>query len=242
MIVEEGYNSLKYIDLLPIIFIAIGAIAVILAICVILLNSKRINKKGKLINIFAGVAIALFVGVLVTGIIGIKIPYYTLSGGEELEEAHSNEITWVCLAIALLALFSAGFAFLIYAITKKDTTPKEIVDEPKSEDPEILFYEKHSLGAIEVRKDYVVFYRNWLPFTFFTFGRISMIIFINDIQHVKYKGCGWFAGGLMFTFKHFNRPARMYFWKWLYFRRRRFNQKLTPVYNYLRSRIIENNK
>ena len=105
-----------------------------------------------------------------------------------------------------------------------------------------LFYTEFSQGAIEVYDDYLVIYRNWLPFTKFKYGRIRKIIFINDIQHMTYKGCGFLPGIFGFTFKHFNRPVRFMFNKWFFWRSIPFNSQMTPIFEYLNKKIIENNK
>ena len=45
-----------------------------------------------------------------------------------------------------------------------------------------------------------------------------------------------------FKSEHPNKPVRVRFGKWFVSRRKRFNKKMTPVYQYILSRVIENNK
>ena len=93
-----------------------------------------------------------------------------------------------------------------------------------------------------INAERTIFYRNWLNFTKFKKGRVSTIIFINDIQHITYKGSGWFAGVLLFTFKHTNKPIGIHFSKWFVSRSKKLNTKMTPIYEYIRGRVISNNK
>jgi hypothetical protein len=138
-------------------------------------------------------------------------------------------------------------AFVVQLLTKNivaKPVEKKFVTavETERESAECLFYEEFSQGAIEVKDDFVIFYKNWLPFTKCKRGRVSTIIFINDIQHITYKGSGWLLGQLTFTFKHPNKPMGIKFGKWFPWRSIKFNARMTPVYEYLRSRVISNNK
>ena len=102
-------------------------------------------------------------------------------------------------------------------------------------------YLEDSFGAIRIEGNTITLYYNWLPFTFFRFGRISKTLYLNDIQMIEYKGTGWFIGYMKFYFKHFNRPARVFFSKWFVWRRFSFNKKLSKVYAHLLNNISNNN-
>ena len=165
----------------------------------------------------------------------------------ELYAIRHHPCSWVCLGLGSGAALFGVLAFVIQLFTRKivsrdNSEVKAKGAEAIADNSEVLFYEKYSQGAIEVRQDYIVLYKNWLPFSCFTAGRVSMIIFINDIQHIEYKGCGWFVGVLRLYFKHFNKPVRAVFGKWFFWRRISFNNKMQPIYEYLRSRVISNNK
>ena len=165
----------------------------------------------------------------------------------EMYALYHHACSWVCLGLGSLGALSGVLAFVIQLLTRKivsrdNSEVKAKGAEAIADNSEVLFYEKYSQGAIEVRQDYIVLYKNWLPFSCFTSGRVSMIIFINDIQHIEYKGCGWFIGVLGLYFKHFNKPVKVGFGKWFFWRRMAFNYKMQPIYEYLRSRVISNNK
>ena len=104
------------------------------------------------------------------------------------------------------------------------------------------FYIEYSQGAIRLDGNIITIYYNWLPFTCFQFGRISKVLFVNDIQMIEFKGSGWFLGTFKFYFKHFNRPAGALFGKWFVWRRFKLNKRIMPFYEYLLNKVIANNE
>ena len=106
-------------------------------------------------------------------------------------------------------------------------------------DEDLIAYEKHSLGAFELHSDYIVIYKNWLPFRNFIKGRIMHVINLKDIDQFAYKGTGWFGGILCFSYKHFSRPRKFNIFVWWVWRRFKFNNNLTPVFDYI-SKFVMN--
>ena len=230
-----------FIDIFPLIFIAIGLIAVIFAV-VAFISSKASKSKCRILIVVAfALTIALYVGALILGLIGLKPHSYTLFqnpyspySSKEITYYDRHSCAWVCMGLACGAIACGITALALYLATK--------TREPEPEEPDCIFYQEFSQGAIAVKKDYIIFFRNWLKFTRFKKGRVSTIIFINDIQHVTYKGSGWPSGILLFTFKHANKPMGIKFSTWWVWRRKKLNTKMAPIYEYLRERVIENNK
>ncbi len=248
-----------YADLFPIIFLCVGIVGLGLAIASLIIGRKVKNGFRVLVIALSVICFMLFIGTLVNAIIGYLHPrvssdtrfdYYHDVEVYVIVYAHHHACSWVCLGLASGAALTGALAFLTQLLTKniKPKEKEEIqikaigVSDMEKDNSEVLFYQEYSGGAIEVRHDYIVIYKNWLPFTKFKYGRNSIIIFINDIQHLEYRGCGWFRGWFVFCFKHFNKPITVWFKKWFFWRRMAFNKHMTPVYEYIRSRVIENNK
>lgn len=246
MFINFGNSSY---DLFPILFMIIGLVGFVLAINT-LKKSFRMNNSYKVgVISLSCFTILLYAGTIVLGILGIGPKYY---GGYHWH----NAAAWITLGLGSGTLVFGVSNLILYSKTKYAITIKEKEEVPiykvesnevsakqeSKNEYDILFYVKYSYGAISVTKDYITIFKNQLPFSNFTKGRVSKIIFINDIQSVEYKGCGWFNGILGFTFKHPNRPIRIRFGKWFVARRKRFNHKMTPVYQYILSRVIDNNK
>ena len=112
---------------------------------------------------------------------------------------------------------------------------------PKDERPMDENYIEFSMGAIEIDGNKLTIYHNWLPFTFFRFGRFARVMYINDIQSVYYKGPGWFPGIICFYFKHFNFNHGVLITKHFFWRQIAFNKKMEPFYQNLLKKISENN-
>ena len=264
MIVEISEG--RYFDFLPLIFIFVGLAGVGLGIAALIIGKKVNNAFRTLVMVFAIASAALFVGAFVTGIIGFRpesgghwdyeYRYFPEYGSYDYDYsnyywhswAYRHPTAWVCLGLGCGAALFGTASFVLQLLTKnikgEPAKKKEVTKQviAKADDSDILFYEEYSQGAIEVHDDYLVVYRNWLPFTAFKAGRVSMIIFINDIQHIEYKGCGFLLGILSFTFRHFNRPVSILFGKWFIWRRIRFNKRMTPIYDFICSKVINNNK
>ena len=263
MIVEISEG--RYFDFLPLIFIFVGLAGVGLGIAALIIGKKVNNAFRTLVMVFAIVSAALFIGAFVNGLIGFRpysnsycdydYRYYPEYGGYYYDYsnfachyyAYRRPVSYVCLGLGCGAALFGVASFVLQLLTKniqghekKKEVTKQVI--AKADDSDILFYEEYSQGAIEVHDDYLVVYRNWLPFTAFKAGRVSMIIFINDIQHIEYKGCGFLLGILSFTFRHFNRPVSILFGKWFIWRRIRFNKRMTPIYDFICSKVINNNK
>ena len=245
----------QFLDFFPLIFVATGLIGCILGIVALIVGRKAKNAfRGAVVGLFIFAAL-LFIGAFVNGIIGATHPsvsyssrydYYLDQYQCEINYADPHACSWVCLGLGSGAALFGLISFIVQLATKnivvKEKEKKVVGTKIEEDTSDILLYEEYSYGAIEIRQDYLVLYRNWLPFTKFKAGRTSMIIFINDIQHIEYKGCGWFNGFFGLTFRHYNRPVIAVFGKWFFWRRMKFNKRMTPVYEYLRSRVIENNK
>jgi hypothetical protein len=151
----------------------------------------------------------------------------------------------VCFGLGIGALLTGAGAFVLQLLTRniiaeEVKTLKQVVVEEDIGDS--FFYQEFSEGAIEVKEDYIIYYQNILPMSWCKKGRTSSIVFFNDIQHITYKGSGWFKGVLSFTFKHFNKPLVIYFSKWFFWRSQKLNPKMTPIYEYIKAKVIKNNK
>ena len=234
----------EYLDFFPLLFIVVGLIGCILALVAFILSRKVKNGYKNLVFILFVLTIALFIGAIVLGIIGLKPVRHDFFDDVTY---HRHPCAWVCMGLGSGAGLFGIISLIIHFATKNiviKTEEQRVMKnvEIQKETSECIFYQEFSQGAIEVKEDYIVFYRNWLPFTKFKKGRISTLIFINDIQHIEYKGSGWLAGVLLFTFKHPNKPLGIKFSKWLVGRSKKLNMKMTPIYEYIRGRVINNNK
>ena len=234
----------RYLDFFPILFIVVGLIGFILALVAFILSRKVKNGYKNLVLILFVLTIALFIGAIVLGMLGLKPISYDFF--DDVSYRH-HQFAWICMGLGSGAGLFGIMSLIIHFATKNiviKTEEQRVMKnvEIQKETSECIFYQEFSQGAIEVKEDYIVFYRNWLPFTKFKKGRISTLIFINDIQHIEYKGSGWFAGVLMFTFKHPNKPLGIKFSKWFVGRSKKLNMKMTPIYEYIRGRVINNNK
>ena len=101
----------------------------------------------------------------------------------------------------------------------------------------LIGYVRYSGGAIELHENYVVFYKNFLPFSWNVYGRVSIIINLNDIDLVEHRGCGWFPGHFSFSFKHFKRPITFVFFKWWVWRRKKLNKSIEPLYQFIADKV-----
>ncbi len=256
MFIQTGEG--QFLDLMALLFMGVALLGLIASVIALIVGRKAKNSYRGLVIALAILTIGLFIGALVTGIIGLKPRVYSYwywrgrddpSTGEYIEtlvfETVHRATAWVCLGLGSGAGLCGLLSFIVQLATRKIVDDERKVTKAadvEKDDSDVLFYEEFSQGAIEVREDYLVVYKNWLPFTGFRAGRVSMIVFINDIQHIEYKGSGWFPGLFTFTFRHPNRPVRFFFGKWFFWRRMAFNKRMTPVYDYIRARVIKNNK
>ena len=67
----------------------------------------------------------------------------------------------------------------------------------------LVGYVRFSGGALEVHENYIVFYKNFLPFSWNVYGRTSIIIELSNIDLLEYRGCGWFPGHFAIRFRHY---------------------------------------
>jgi hypothetical protein len=234
----------QYFDFLPLPFIVVGFIGYVLAVLAFILSRKVKNKYKNLVFILFVLTIALFIGAIVLGMIGLKpVRSETFYGVFYVQHPCVRGCVVLGSGAGLFGIMSLIIHFATKNIVIKTEEQRVMKNvEIQKETSECIFYQEFSQGAIEVKEDYIVFYRNWLPFTKFKKGRVSTLIFINDIQHIEYKGSGWLAGVLLFTFKHPNKPLGIKFSKWLVGRSKKLNMKMTPIYEYIRGRVINNNK
>ncbi|MBR2892072.1 MAG: hypothetical protein IKC22_06855 [Bacilli bacterium] len=246
MVIRDGNYCY---DFFPILFIVLGTIGFIFNIIALIKSFKMKNNLKYIVMGFGNFVILLYLGAIVLGLIGFGPRdcwgYFWRSAS-----------SWVSFGLSCGTLLFGIVNFILYTKTKyrvpnkKDkedeiqgiVTNNTAIAKQQLNQNDVLFYVKYSQGAISVTEDYITIYKNLLNFSNFTKGRVSKVIFINDIQSVEYKGCGWFRGILGFTFKHPNKPVRVRFGKWFVSRRKRFNKKMTPVYQYILSKVIENNK
>ena len=109
-------------------------------------------------------------------------------------------------------------------------------------DKDLIGYLRYSGGAIEVHENYVVFYKNLLPFSKIVKGRSSTIINYVDIRVLNHRGCGWFEGWFSFSFKHYLKPImfRFYRWHFLFFisKSKKLNKQMEPLYRFIAKRVI----
>lgn len=103
---------------------------------------------------------------------------------------------------------------------------------------DLIAYEKHSFGAFELHTNYIVIYKNWLPFRNFTKGRIMTVINLNNVAEFCSKGPGWFMGLLGFGYKSFIRREKFRIFVWWVWRRKRFNENMKPIFEYLNSYFL----
>lgn len=242
MIIVTGPTPYDCFDFFPIIFMLLGAIGLGMAIFALIKWRNVKNDQRRTVVTLSIITMALFVGAFVLGIIGVfdcwvvhdYIRYYT------------SDCSWVCLGLGIGAFVCGVGAFVLQLLTKNIIAVEKdvkIVNPVVEEDTgDTLFYQEFSEGAIEVKEDYIIYYQNILPMSWCKKGRTSSIVFFNDIQHITYKGSGWFKGVLAFTFKHFNKPLVIYFSKWFFWRSQKLNPKMTPIYEYIKAKVIKNNK
>lgn len=239
MIIRTGTGRYDLLDIFPLIFIGVAIVAVLIALITIFIGRKAKNGYRVAAIILATLTFLLFIGALITGIIG-RTPKVWSHG------IYRNSSAWVCFGLSIAAFVISITAFLIQCFTKNivSTSQEKVYKEVEveKESNECIFYQEFSQGAIEVKDGYIVYYKNLLPFTECRKGRMASTVFINDIQHIVYKGCGWFGGVLTFTFKHFNKPLVIHFSKWFVWRRKKLNPKMTPIYEYIKMQVINNNK
>ena len=245
------FNNGTCVDYLPIIFMIVAFVGLALAVCALYFGRKVNNSHRTTVIALSVAAAVLFVGAFVLGLIGKK-PFYDYyydyyDHHYYYFNAWRKSTAWVCLGLGIAAFLSGAGALLTHIFTKnivdeadEDKVVKGVDFEKESN--ECIFYQEFSQGAIEVKDGYIVYYKNLLPFTKCKNGRVASIVFINDIQHVVYKGCGWFGGILGFTFKHFNKPLTIHFGKFFVWRSKKLNKKMTPIYEYIKMQVINNNK
>ena len=234
-------------DFFPIIFIILGAIGLGMAIFALIKWRNVENNQRKLVVVLSVITMLLFVGALVCGIIGATdVECITYEYGKIHNSEYITACSWVCLGLGIGAFVCGVGAFVLQLLTKNIIAVEKdvkIVNPVVEEDTgDTLFYQEFSEGAIEVKEDYIIYYQNILPMSWCKKGRTSSIVFFNDIQHITYKGSGWFKGVLAFTFKHFNKPLVIYFSKWFFWRSQKLNPKMTPIYEYIKAKVIKNNK
>ena len=231
-----------YLDLFPFIFIGVAFIALLLACLALLIGRKAKNEYKTAVIILAASTFVLFCITLISGIVGREPAVWS-------HGVYHSDPAWVSCGFGIGTALFGLVAFLLQCFTKniveeEDTIEEKVVKEVEfeKETNECLFYQEFSQGAIEIKDGYITYYHNILPFTKCKKGRIASIIFINDIQHISYKGCGWFNGALAFTFKHYNKPLVIRFSKWFVWRSKKLNPKMTPIYEYIKMQVINNNK
>ena len=237
------------VDFFPIIFMILGAIGLGMAIFALIKWRNVKNNQRGLVVALSVITMLLFVGAFVCGIIGTTNTYcddFWHRYGEGYEVWYTHECSWVCLGLGIGAFVCGVGAFVLQLLTKNIIAVEKdvkIVNPVVEEDvSDTLFYQEFSEGAIEVKEDYIIYYQNILPMSWCKKGRTSSIVFFNDIQHITYKGSGWFKGVLAFTFKHFNKPLVIHFSKWFFWRSQKLNPKMTPIYEYIKAKVIKNNK
>ena len=237
-------NDYEYLDLFPLIFVAVGLVGLVFAILAIVIGRNAKNGYKTLARVLAISTIFLFCGTVVNGIIGCRADSWKW---RDQIDIYRHPCAWIAFGCGAGAFLFGLAAFLIQQFTKniislekEEKVVKEV--EFEKETNECLFYQEFSQGAIEIKDGYIAYYHNILPFTKCKKGRTTSIIFINDIQHISYKGCGWFNGALAFTFKHYNKPLVIRFSKWFVWRSKKLNPKMTPIYEYIKMQVINNNK
>lgn len=97
-------------------------------------------------------------------------------------------------------------------------------------------YVKFSTGAIELHKNYVVFYNNLYPFQRAVNGRNSTVISFDDIVSITYKGCGWYPGYYIIKLKH-QHTFRFLLFKWFVWGRKKVNNDLRSIYGYIFGKV-----
>ena len=220
MVIRDGNYCY---DFFPILFIVLGTIGFIFNIIALIKSFKMKNNLKYIVMGFGNFVILLYLGAIVLGLIGFGPRdcwgYFWRSAS-----------SWVSFGLSCGTLLFGIVNFILYTKTKyrvpnkKDkedeiqgiVTNNTAIAKQQLNQNDVLFYVKYSQGAISVTEDYITIYKNLLNFSNFTKGRVSKVIFINDIQSVEYKGCGWFRGILGFTFKHPNKPVRVRFGKWMF--------------------------
>ena len=213
-------------DVLALIFLIVAVLAFIVAVAAIIVAAI---KKNPLAIFIAILAILLFAGALVNCIIGLA--NYS-DGYSYYYRSRRHACSWVGMGLSIGAIVVSIVALLVAILVPK------IVDTLGDS----KFFVDFSQGAIRVDENAITIYRNWFPFTSVKAGRISTVIFLNDIQRIDFKGSGWFLGLMSFSFKHYNRPVKFVFGKWFVWRRMKLNKKMEPVYKYLLDEITKNNK
>ena len=102
----------------------------------------------------------------------------------------------------------------------------------------LIAYVCYSTGAIELHEDYIVFYKNILPFSCNVCGRKSFLINLSDINQIEYKGCGWYNGFFRLSFKHFQKPLKFIFFKWWVWRSKKLYKLIEPIYQFISNKIM----
>ena len=102
----------------------------------------------------------------------------------------------------------------------------------------LVGYVRFSGGALEVHENYIVCYKNFLPFSWNVYGRTSIIIELSNIDLLEYRGCGWFPGHFAICFRHYQRPIKFFFGKWFVWRRKKFNKEMQPLYEFIASKVM----
>ena len=102
----------------------------------------------------------------------------------------------------------------------------------------LIGYVRFSGGALEVHENYIVFYKNFLPFSCNVYGRTSVIVSIYNIDIFEFRGCGWFPGHFTMCFRHYQRPKRVWFGKWFVWRRKRFNKEIKPLLDFIAEKVM----
>ena len=100
----------------------------------------------------------------------------------------------------------------------------------------VIRYVKFSTGAIELHKNYVVFYNNLYPFQRAVNGRNSTVISFDDIVSITYKGCGWYPGYYIIKLKH-QHTFRFLLFKWFVWGRKKVNNDLRSIYGYIFGKV-----
>ena len=212
---------------ISLIFLILGCLGMVIGLIAAVIGVKKRLYLGVFLAVLS---IALGIGALVNGILGLAFSYWDV-------EIHA--CAWICLGLGsgaiVVSLFALAFVKAAKKREKQASAPKSI------ETPDIANTIEFSGGAITVEGNKITVYQNWLPFTKFKYGRIARVIYLNDIQQIVFKGTGWFPGTMRFYFKHFNFSLTVPISKWFIWRRMAFNKKLTPFYEELLEKVNENN-
>ena len=190
--------------------------------------------------------------ILVIGIILLAITFFTKKDVTAIIAAVLGIIAGIaCFVCGLIAIYGYGphcsvvpLGYLSMILVFGAAIPlfNDIFKSNGGNTGPVGNYIEFSTGAISIDGNKLTVYHNWLPFSFFKFGRIERVIYINDISSVVFKGPGFLPGTLCFYFKHFNFSHRVLIFKHFFWRRISFNKKMTPFYQELLKAITDNNK